>query len=925
MGTMAHRLMRAVRDQRMGWLAAGLVGVVVLALFFPAASGRGVFSFGDILSLHYPERAAYERALAAGELPLWSPDVMAGYPLLAEGQFSPLYPPSYLLHLLLPTELALNGFVILHFAWAGVGMYLLARGLKLSHAASVLSALTYMLGGFCVAHLNHLNIVAIAAWLPAFYLAARTAALRLRGGWRGAFRPLAATVACWAAILLIGHPQMAMLSLFIVAVGMVAQAVAPEDDAALEHPRRSGAAARTIAALAVVALLGAAQAAAQLLPTWELTRLSQRAGGLDPDFFASFSLHPAYLLLLFSPFPLGDPYPAISVEVVGYVGIVPLMLAAVAILGGRRRGALFWGAMALVSLLLALGRWNPLYILLLRVPVLNWFRVPARYLYGFGFAMAVLSGLGYDALAQRARASLRADAATLWPWAAAAAGSVAAVAGARALGAEGMYAVWRWLPLGLAVGGALAVGWLWRGCRPATAWLGACAALVTLDLLAFAATFGFSYNATEPREAFVAEPRVAAFLAADAGEEPYRVYTYEEIVPVPPVMRESLYPNLSMLHGINALGGNLPLTLTRYAEYMAEPTPRKLDLLNVRYLLIPQVLPVDEASEFYDLEDPFAPTLVGRHVTFAGLRVRSVVVESYVSHSVDLADGVVAAEVVLLDRDAERARLPLRIGLDTAEWAYPRSDVRANIRHSRPGIARAWPARSGFPPENHEGYVYRAEYALAEAVSVTALEVLPRELPRAYIRVERVILIDENGEPHLLAHLIGEGDHTLAYRSEDVAIYRNNDALPRAYLVHRARPLAERPALLAALADPAYDLRSEVLLAEGDGLDVVAPAGDEVQVTLYESSRVELRARSEAEGYLVLADAYYPGWEATVDGQPVPIREANGYVRAVRLAAGEHEVVFRYRPASFRWGAAVSLAAVALLLVGAWRVRRSGV
>ena len=79
-----------------------------------------------------------------------------------------------------------------------------------------------------------------------------------------------------------------------------------------------------------------------------------------------------------------------------------------------------------------------------------------------------------------------------------------------------------------------------------------------------------------------------------------------------------------------------------------------------------------------------------------------------------------------------------------------------------------------------------------------------------------------------------------------------------------------------------------------------------------------------ADGYVVLADTFYGGWQATVDGQPVPILRANGVVRAVAVPAGAHEIRFVFRPADFAAGAALStVAALAgVLALVAWRRER---
>jgi uncharacterized membrane protein YfhO len=77
---------------------------------------------------------------------------------------------------------------------------------------------------------------------------------------------------------------------------------------------------------------------------------------------------------------------------------------------------------------------------------------------------------------------------------------------------------------------------------------------------------------------------------------------------------------------------------------------------------------------------------------------------------------------------------------------------------------------------------------------------------------------------------------------------------------------------------------------------------------------VTIRAASESSGFLVLADTYYPGWQATLDGQPVEILRANHAFRVVAFPPGEHTVVFQYAPLSFQAGAAISLLTLAAMI-----------
>jgi hypothetical protein len=87
--------------------------------------------------------------------------------------------------------------------------------------------------------------------------------------------------------------------------------------------------------------------------------------------------------------------------------------------------------------------------------------------------------------------------------------------------------------------------------------------------------------------------------------------------------------------------------------------------------------------------------------------------------------------------------------------------------------------------------------------------------------------------------------------------------------------------------------------------------GDWCRVSYYDPLRVEIEARLTRPGLVVLADQFYPGWQLEVQtkGQGtrrVPIERAKEVMRAARLPAGEHRLVYRYRPASFLWGALLS-------------------
>ncbi|MBN1955429.1 MAG: YfhO family protein [Anaerolineae bacterium] len=164
---------------------------------------------------------------------------------------------------------------------------------------------------------------------------------------------------------------------------------------------------------------------------------------------------------------------------------------------------------------------------------------------------------------------------------------------------------------------------------------------------------------------------------------------------------------------------------------------------------------------------------------------------------------------------------------------------------------------------------------------------------------------------------------------EGIYIYENPAALPRAYLVHQAQVTAEtRTALLAPSFDPRVTaILADPLPAEQETALAQAPAADRSHAVVlrYQANQVELRAETSSAGLLVLTDPYYPGWQAFVDGQEVPILRVNHSLRGVFVPAGTHQVLFCYRPRSVIAGGGLAAAgligAAAIMLLSPARRR----
>jgi hypothetical protein len=181
---------------------------------------------------------------------------------------------------------------------------------------------------------------------------------------------------------------------------------------------------------------------------------------------------------------------------------------------------------------------------------------------------------------------------------------------------------------------------------------------------------------------------------------------------------------------------------------------------------------------------------------------------------------------------------------------------------------------------------------------------------------------------------VGAGDARTAARLEDAGewtrvaplgggvLYERTTPFPRAWLV----PWVERRApeeILEAIRSgrlpggTRFDPRAVALVeAEVEGLPEAAalPPGASATVTRIEPRRIDVRTSASGAALLVLSDVHYPGWEVRCDGVPAALVRCDYALMGTVVPAGEHEVSFRFRPASLRLGAVIS-ALVALGLI----------
>jgi hypothetical protein len=326
-------------------------------------------------------------------------------------------------------------------------------------------------------------------------------------------------------------------------------------------------------------------------------------------------------------------------------------------------------------------------------------------------------------------------------------------------------------------------------------------------------------------------------------------------------------------------------------------------LLNVKYVITDKLQDVWSGGVYYDLEHrvPLGELEITDLPSFEATQLGVV---TYLTGTADLPNGTPVAQIVVQTTDTTTFTATLRAGRDTAEGLY---DARP-VAHDRALVIHHW-------RDNERGNDYLAVSDLSQSLRLSRI-VIRSLLPRqgaAQAVLRGLSLIDARTGTSRSVSIVPT---FRLVHSGDVKVYQNLGALPRAFVVHQARVTGSDAQAVDWLSDPRFDPGQEVLLAPDSAStfsgQYSAPATEgpsETDIIRYDPERIDLQASLETPGYLILTDAFYPGWQAEVDGRPVPILRADVYFRAIALDSGEHTVTFQYSPPSALWGFRVGSAA----------------
>ncbi|MCG3175892.1 MAG: hypothetical protein MOGMAGMI_00829 [Candidatus Omnitrophica bacterium] len=352
------------------WMYWVPYALLFAAFLYPLLSMDRGFAAGDYAAQFYPWTLHYAQALKQGYLALWTPLVQSGFPLFAEGQTGMLYLPNLLLYGTLPFEAAYNITYALHFLTSSILFHLYARRCGLTAPGAALATLAYAFGSAYAGGYYNVVTLRVLTWFPLCLYAVE----RYRDGRSWGWPALIG--ACMGQMWLAGFPQLAGYACgFTVLYGLM---------------RLGG---PGLAPLALSCALGIAIGLPQLWATLELASHSTRS--LQDAGFALWGSAAPWSLAGLLVYPWGT---FLGSQVC--VGVVPLLAVIVCPVLRERK---LWWCMVALSVFMALGVYNPLYWLLVELPVASLLRKPSKFLYFTAFFLALLAGAAYDELMARVR------------------------------------------------------------------------------------------------------------------------------------------------------------------------------------------------------------------------------------------------------------------------------------------------------------------------------------------------------------------------------------------------------------------------------------------------------------------------------------------------------------------------------------------
>ncbi|WP_420641328.1 oligosaccharide flippase family protein [Candidatus Leptofilum sp.] len=638
----------------------------------------------DLIIQNYAWKQFVRDTIFARDIPLWNPNLFAGVPFLAAGQHGAYYPFS-LLFLILPLAKAYGWYTVSQIWLAGALMYVYGRILNLRCSSAFIAGLVFQGGAFLVISAAVFPMISGAVvWLPLLLGCVEKAIgdWRLEGSFISNLQSPVSNLPLWIGLgavalgcqILAGHIEFTIYTLLVIAT-YAAWRLASQLIRNTQHAIRTMI--RPSFYIIAMIFLGLLLGAVQLVPLYELGQVNFREAATSYDEVVDFAFKPRRVLTLALPNFFGNPTHhsytdvfsgeevALSQNYYGdaktntewgiknyvegaiYLGILPLFLAVIGVIGSwrkRKAHAGFFATLSFFSVAFIFG--TPLYaILYYGLPFVNQLHTPFRWVFPLSLAVAVLAGFGVDSLENwrlgigdwRAKKTIISNLQSLISFIAVVGGILLLVglvvswlaygriqstieclflglAGAPSAFADATafysYAFWQLLTLSLLLLGVAVVFWLSKkgGKRPY--WILAATILIITDV--FLANRGF--HASNDPALLDFKPDMVQWLEAQPGH--WRLTSFD------PKGTRPFHANSGWLFNLPDVRGYDSIIPKQYTDYMAAIEPQNellanrvqpivnweslnsplLDVLGVKYVITSETIALPKFTEVWQGE-----------------------------------------------------------------------------------------------------------------------------------------------------------------------------------------------------------------------------------------------------------------------------------------------------------------------------------
>ncbi|HLC49636.1 MAG TPA: hypothetical protein VJI96_04615 [Candidatus Andersenbacteria bacterium] len=894
-----------------------LVVLTWFIFFSPIISGQYAYFLDDLKIIYYPIETLYAQFQHSWQLPVWANEFGFGQPLLAWGQlgfFTPLH--LIMRALYIPPLALLQISVVAYFLLGSLGMFVFLVRRNLHQTAAALGAVTFTYCGFNIGHLNHVNFYTSTMLLP-FLLIAIDALIK-----KGTLAR-ATTLALVASLIAVsGQPQV-VLYVYIVAfaVGL----------AMLMQHWNTKAIIWTMYA-AIVAFLLSLFA---LLPLQEFIPQTERGHGLPMEELFEFS-YPAYnTITLVLPYFWGGHAdysgPKGFQELAAYTGILPLILAGVAIASWRlHKGERIAGIFLItLGILLALGKHSAIYRFLVENHYITSIGVVGRFIFFFDIGIVLLASIGLNDLlvTKGPRRIICLLTGYILPtllivipfWVFAASNPEAIV---RFVTLFNIHTVTFWLIV-LAV--ATPIIAIFRK----IAWI---LPLITASTLVY---YGWNYN-----------PRVPSSQAYNSSAFVQDLKQFKETTHLP----ARLYA-----------AERLPVTGNPMAEIKLSDTisplftvfqPLVIQQSNLRCLIIPIQADSSKKTEMHAMiRSGFTGTIWHQQI------ISSEEVFKHTNQKICFSS-IPASEhenLILSFSSNEETNMkvfvsPSKNDESKVYFLRVQNPTTKQLEESKKQFSVQYAPEFTRTVDTENALMVRHIQAVAGASSarwIGALSLKPyREFVDSFLANDSEAfdgdglhaltrnkkLVDMIGITHF-TQLLDYGQTndpmlTQGYelvREADtgeslIRLYKNPDAYPKAYIVPKGEFVAADDEIRFRLRDPLYDPRAVVYISGSTPPIETTPSSTPLiasaTITNYTNIRVDIETTSDRDAFLVLTDSSSNEWQTFIDNVPALPLKANSIFKTAQIPAGTHTVSFRYVSPAIQKSKILTSIGITLIIIG---------